>query len=83
MKQDPEFFNGQEPELIYIAKRLDDALALEKVLTDAQVDYGVEADQFVAGVVFRSERVGAFFYVLPRDRERARALAADAGFKPL
>jgi hypothetical protein len=56
MKQDPDFFDGKEPSLIYIAKKLKEALALEGVLTEAGVDYGVEADSYRGGFVFQSER---------------------------
>ena len=35
MKRDADFFEGSEPVLLYIAKKLKDALALEKVLTEA------------------------------------------------
>ena len=35
MQRDVEFFLDQELELVYIAKRLKDALALEKALTEA------------------------------------------------
>ena len=61
MKQDPDFFEGKEPSLIYIAKKLKEALALEEVLTAAGVDYGVEPDRYKGGFVFQTERIGAFF----------------------
>ena len=54
MKQEPAYFEGQEPILIYIAKKLKDALQLEDLFTAAGVDYGVEADEYRAGVIFRS-----------------------------
>ena len=82
MKREPDFFEGQDPQLIYIAKRLDDALQLEDALTRAGLDYGVEADRFTAGVIFRSERVGAFFYVLPKDLEAAHETLREQGYKP-
>jgi len=82
MKQDADFFDGREPSLLYIAKKLKDALALEKVLTDAGVDYGVEADRYRGGFVFQSERVGAFFYVLEEALEPARQVLVDHGYKP-
>src|ERR1700722_12167052 len=65
MKQDAAFFEGKQPVLIYIAKKLKEALRLEATLTEAGIDYGVEADEYRGGVIFRSARVGAFFYVLP------------------
>ena len=56
VKQEPSFFDGKDPVLVYIAKRLKDALRLEGVLTEAGVDFGVEADEYRAGVVFRTVR---------------------------
>jgi hypothetical protein len=72
MKQEADFFDGKEPALLYIAKRLKEALALEQILTQAGVDYGVEPDRYRGGFVFQSERVGAFFYVLEEAKEIAR-----------
>ena len=68
MRQEASFFEGKEPALVYIAKKLKDALRLEDVFSGAGVDYGVEADEYRGDVVFRSVRVGAFFYVLPEDQ---------------
>ncbi|HTS30506.1 MAG TPA: hypothetical protein VMH81_31760 [Bryobacteraceae bacterium] len=82
MKQEASFFEGQEPVLIYIAKRLGDALRLEKLLTESGLDYGVEADEYRGGVVFRSVRTGAFFYVLPAAVDAARELMRRNGYKP-
>jgi hypothetical protein len=82
MKQEASFFDGQEPELVYIAKRLTDALEIEKLFDAAGLDYGVEADTYTGGIVFRSERVGAFFYVLPGGAEAARTTLKAHGFKP-
>jgi hypothetical protein len=83
MKRDAEYFEGHEPQLIYIAKRLDEALDLEKTLTAAGVDYGVEPDKFTAGIVFRTESVGAFFYVLPEDEPAARAVLTAKGYRAI
>ena len=82
MKQDPDFFEGKEPSLIYIAKKLKEALALEEVLTAAGVDYGVEADRYKGGFVFQTERIGAFFYVLEEAVEAARQVLATHGYRP-
>ncbi len=65
MRRDPDFFADRPLALIYIAKKLRDALRLEGLLTNAGVDYAVEPDKYKGGVIFSSERVGAFFYVLP------------------
>jgi hypothetical protein len=82
MKQDPDFFEGKEPSLIYIAKKLKEALALEEVLTAAGVDYGVEPDRYKGGFVFQTERIGAFFYVLEEAVEAARQVLATHGYRP-
>jgi hypothetical protein len=82
MKQDAPFFEGKDPTLIYIAKKLKEALRLESIFTSAGLDYGVEADEYRGGVVFRSLRVGAFFYVLPESVEAAHEIMRRHGYKP-
>jgi hypothetical protein len=82
VKRDAEFFGDREMSLIYIAKRLKQALALEAVLTEAGVDYAVEPDHYTGGIIFRSQRVGAFFYVLPEVEETARRILTEHGYKP-
>jgi hypothetical protein len=82
MKQEASFFEGHEPVLIYIAKRLKDALRLESILDESGLDYGVEADEYRGGVIFRSVRAGAFFYVLPAIVDAAHDLLRRNGYKP-
>jgi len=82
MKQEASFFDGQEAVLVYIAKRLKDSLRLESILTEAGVDFGVEADEYRAGVVFRTVRAGAFFYVLPPAVESAKDVMRRNNYKP-
>jgi len=82
MKRDADFFEGKEPVLLFIAKKLKDALALEQILTNAGVDYGVEPDRYRGGFIFQSERVGAFFYVLEETAETARAVLVNHGYQP-
>lgn len=68
--------------MVYIAKRLNEAERLESILTGAGIDYGVEADNYTGGIIFRTARVGAFFYVLPEAAEAARRVMTMNGFKP-
>jgi hypothetical protein len=82
MKKDADYFDGVEPELIFVAKRLRDAISLESVLTGAGVDYAVEPDQYEGGLIFKSMRVGAFFYVRPELREKAVAVMLENGYVP-
>ena len=82
MKQDAAFFEGKNAALIYIAKRLKDALRLEGIFTESGLDYVVEADEYRGGVIFRSNRVGAFFYVLPDAVDAAHQVMERHGYKP-
>lgn len=82
MKQDASFFEGREAVLIYIAKRLRDALRLEGILADAGVDYGVETDEYSGGIIFHSVRTGAFFYVPPEGVAAAHEVMRRNGYKP-
>lgn len=82
MRQSPDFFADVDLELIYVAKKLKEALALEKLMEDAGLDYLVEPDKYRGGVIFQTERVGAFFYVDPKNLEIARKLLAANGYKP-
>lgn len=81
MKRDPEFFGESELELVQVSRRLAEARGVEELLTQAGVDYAVEADTYRARFlyVFPTERVGAFFWVLAPDAERVRALLHDKG----
>jgi len=82
MRQEPDHFGDQELDLVYVAKRLKDALRLEQVFTEAGLDYLVEPDRYSGGVIFRTERVGAFFYVSPEHTSTAREIMTSAGFEP-
>lgn len=81
VRREPEFFEDRELELVYIAKRLKEALRLEDAFTESGVDYAVEPDRYKGGVMFMSERVGAFFYVLPEAMDSAQEAMRRAGFK--
>src|ERR1039458_6456075 len=82
MRQEAPFFEDKEPTLIYIAKKLKEALRLESLLTDAGVDYGVEQGEYRGGFIFMTTRVGAFFYVLPDAAQAARELMQCNRFRP-
>jgi hypothetical protein len=81
MRQEADFFGDREMDLVYIAKKLQEALRLESAFTEAGVDYAVEPDKYSGGVIFRSERVGAFFYVLPEAADQARQVMLQRGFR--
>jgi hypothetical protein len=82
VRREPDHFGETELDLLYIAKRLREALRLEKLLTDSGLDYLVEPDRYRGGILFQHERIGAFFYVDPADMEAARQVMAREGFQP-
>jgi hypothetical protein len=75
----------EKPELrpVYVAKKLSDAQRLEAVFTSAEINYDVVPETYQGGVIFRSSRVGAFFYVADEDRTRAEAVMTECGFRPV
>lgn len=81
-RQEPDFFGDQELNLVYVARKLKEALRLEQLLTEAGLDYLVEPDKYSGGVIFRSERIGAFFYVVPENDTLTREAMSRGGFKP-
>ena len=81
MRRDADFFGDREMDLIYIAKKLKEALKLEGALTESGVEYAVETDHYSGGVIFRSERVGAFFYVLPEALQQAQEVMRQHRFR--
>jgi hypothetical protein len=82
MRQEPDFFEDAELDLIYMARRLRDALKLEGLLTDAGLDYLVETGTYLGGFIFKRELTGAFFYVAPADIEKAHAVLSQNRMKP-
>ena len=82
MRRERDYFADRELDLLYIAKRLREALRLEELLTGRGVDYLVETDRYLGGIIFRSERVGAFFYVLPGALQTTRDLLTENGLRP-
>ena len=82
MRRDAEYFAEAELDLVYMARRLRDALKLETLLTDAGFEYLVETGTYTAGFLMKRDLTGAFFYVSPADREPVRDLLAKNGYKP-
>ncbi len=82
MRRESDYFGDQELVLVYVAKRLKEAFAVEKALDAGALDYAVVPTHYTGGLLFRSQRIGAFFYVQPQSAERARALMRDSGIRP-
>ena len=81
MRRPAEFFDDVEVALVHIAGTLRGALRLERLLTESGIPYAVETDTYVGGLLFRTQRVGAFFYVSESDAERTRELLTSKRYK--
>jgi len=81
MRREPEFFGETELVLIFMARKLKHALAIEKLLDERGVDYHLETGHYMSGLLFRTTKVGVFFYTTPEDADRARSYLKEGGFK--
>lgn len=70
----------RDPERIFIAKSLRLALQIEEWLTSAGVDYAVEVESIGRSLLFRTERMGAVFYVNAGQATYCRDRLTAAGF---
>lgn len=83
MRREASFFEGeQELELVYMSRRLQEALKIEQILTDAGIDYLVETGTYVGGLFIKRDLTGAFFYVAANDVARTRELLTGNGYRP-
>lgn len=69
-----------DPEQVFIAPTLRIALRAEDVLTTAGIDYAVVTEAIGRTLLFRSERMGAVFYVNARQATYCRQQLTAAGF---
>ena len=82
MRRDAAFFDATDLDLLYMARRLREALKLEALLTEAGIDYLVDPGTYTGGLLIKRDLTGAFFYIAPTDLERARELLLRNRYKP-
>jgi hypothetical protein len=82
MRRDADFFQEDELDLLFVARRLREALKIEDILSDGGIDFLIETATYTGGFLIRRELTGAFFYVSPRDLESARQLLLANRFPP-
>ncbi len=82
MRRDAEFFGERELSLLFMARRLREALRLEEVLTRLGIDYHVETGEYTGGFLMKRDLTGAFFYVAPEDLDKTRHILVENRFKP-
>jgi hypothetical protein len=82
MRRESEHFGDIELDLLYMARRLKEALRLEEILTAAGVDYLIETGTYTAGFLMKRDLAGAFFYVAPKDLAASQSLLAEHHFQP-
>ena len=81
MRLNPQQYDGQELDLIYIAASVDEGQRVEASLDEQGIDYTIQVEQYRSGVIFASVRAGAFFYVLPELAGRSREALEQRGYK--
>ncbi len=82
MRRDSDFFGEAELDLLYMARRLREALQVEDLLTAAGINYLVETGVYTGGLLLKRDLAGAFFYVAPADVPGARELLVKNRYKP-
>ena len=82
MRREPEYFGEAELDLLYMARRLRDALRVEDILTAAGVDYLIETGTYRAGFLIKRDLAGVFFYVAPKDLATTKALLLEQRLQP-
>lgn len=82
MRRESEHFGNLELDLLYMARRLKEALKLEEILTAAGVDYLIETGTYTAGFLMKRDLTGAFFYVAPQDLIASQSLLSEHKFQP-
>jgi prenyltransferase beta subunit len=82
MRREPDFFGSSDLDLVYMAKRLREALKVEQLFTETGIDYLVETGMYTGGFLMKRDLAGAFFYVAAGDLDRARELLAGNRYKP-
>ena len=70
----------RDPERIIAARSLRIALRVEEWLTNAGVDYAVQVESVGRSLLFRTERMGAVFYVNAGQAAYCREQLTAAGF---
>jgi hypothetical protein len=71
----------RDPERIFVAKSLRIALRVEEWLTANGVDYIVEVESIGRSLLFRTERMGAVFYVNSGQASYCREQLSAAGWE--
>ena len=69
----------RDPERIYVARTLRLSLRVEEWLTTAGVDYTVQVESVGRSLLFRTERIGAVFYVNAGQASYCREQLTAAG----
>ena len=82
MRREADFFGEDELRLVYMARRLKDALGLEEDFSAAGVDYLVETGTYTAGFLMKRDLAGAFFYVAEKDVPSSHEVLAQTKRKP-
>ena len=65
-----------------MARRLPEALRVESMFSEAELDYLVETGAYTGGLLLKRDLTGAFFYVAPKDLPAARDVLTKNKLRP-
>ena len=71
---DSSDFANRETCLIFLARNVREATRVEALLNGQEIDYTIELERYVTGIIVASERSGLGFHVLAGQAEFCRAL---------
>jgi hypothetical protein len=71
---EPEEFGERETRLVFIARNVGEAERVEDVLAANGVEFFVQIERYVSGLLFASERAGIGFHVLETQAAWSRGL---------
>jgi hypothetical protein len=73
-KYDPAEFEDIDARLIFLARTIKEAERVEQILNDQGIDFTVQLEFYLAGILFTRERAGIGFYVYADQAESCREL---------
>jgi hypothetical protein len=76
---DQDAFEEKDVSLVFLAANIREAERAERALSDADVDYIVRPQKFIAGAVFGGEYDGVGMFVVAGQAPFCRRLLAAAG----
>jgi len=76
-----EEFRNKKIAHIFIAKNVNEAETVEKILTENNIDYAIEMEPYFTPSPIQTPLDGAAFYVIVGQKEYCRQIISEIGFE--